>query len=67
MALPKRRFSRARRDKRRTQQHVPGVPTLTTCPQCGASVVAHHLCASCGTYRGRQVLAVKTDKSDKTS
>ncbi|OGX41046.1 MAG: 50S ribosomal protein L32 [Omnitrophica WOR_2 bacterium RIFCSPHIGHO2_02_FULL_68_15] len=64
MALPKRRFSRARRDKRRTQQHVPGVPTLTTCPQCAAPVVAHHLCPSCGTYRGRQMQTVKTEKKD---
>lgn len=62
MGLPKRRFSRARRDKRRSQQHVPGVPTLSTCPQCGASVVSHHACPSCGTYRGRHVLAVKPEK-----
>ena len=61
MALPKRRFSRARRDKRRSQQHV-AVPTLSTCPQCGASVVAHHLCAQCGTYRGRQMVTIKTEK-----
>lgn len=62
MALPKRRFSRARRDKRRSRQHVAG-PTLTTCPQCGASVAAHHVCAACGTYRGRQVLTVRPEKS----
>ncbi len=62
MGLPKRRFSRSRRDKRRSQQHVPGVSTLTTCPQWGASIVAHHLCAQCGTYRGRQVLAIKAEK-----
>ncbi|MBI4227329.1 MAG: 50S ribosomal protein L32 [Candidatus Omnitrophica bacterium] len=64
MALPKRRFSRARRDKRRSQQHVAG-PTLTTCPQCGGSVVAHHACPACGTYRGRQVLAVKAQEKDQ--
>lgn len=65
MGLPKRRFSRARRDKRRTQQHVPGIPTLTTCPQCQAPVRAHHVCPACGTYRGRQLLTIKTEKKDQ--
>ena len=55
MALPKRRFSRARRDKRRSQQHTP-VPSLSRCGQCGAVVRAHRVCASCGYYRGRQVM-----------
>ena len=55
MALPKRRFSRARRDKRRSQQRL-AVPTLTACPQCGAQMAAHHACPACGTYRGKQVL-----------
>ena len=62
MALPKRRFSRARRDKRRSQQH-SAVPTLTRCAQCGGSVVAHHACRACGYYRGRQVLAIKAEKT----
>ena len=55
MALPKRRFSRSRRDKRRLQDHVTP-PTLTRCPKCGASVVSHRICPSCGSYRGRQIL-----------
>ena len=64
MALPKRRFSRARRDKRRSQQHT-AVPALTTCTQCGAVVIAHRACAACGFYRGRQVLAIPTAKDQK--
>ncbi len=64
MALPKRRFSRARRDKRRSQQHT-AVPALTKCGQCGASVVAHHACPACGFYRGRQVLVIPAAKDRK--
>ncbi|MCM8794859.1 MAG: 50S ribosomal protein L32 [Candidatus Omnitrophica bacterium] len=60
MALPKRRFSRSRRDKRRTQLHVRA-KTLTKCSQCGAVTLSHRLCSSCGYYRGRQVAAVKTE------
>ena len=60
MPLPKRRFSRSRRDKRRTQLNLK-VPGLSRCPQCGASVLSHRICSSCGTYRGRQVLPVKAE------
>lgn len=59
MGLPKRRFSRARRDKRRTQIHLQP-PTLTRCPKCGVAVVSHRVCPACGMYRGRQVLPVET-------
>jgi len=58
MALPKRRFSRARRDKRRSQQHTLA-PALTRCGACGAPAVAHHACPACGSYRGRVVLPVE--------
>lgn len=57
MALPKRRFSKSRRDKRRTHQAL-SLPTLTVCTHCGAPVEPHHVCIACGYYRGRQVLVV---------
>jgi large subunit ribosomal protein L32 len=31
---------------------------LSRCSNCGASSRAHRVCASCGYYRGRQVLTV---------
>lgn len=58
MALPKRRFSRSRRDKRRLQLNLTP-PNLGRCPQCGASVRQHRVCPACGTYRGRQMAPVK--------
>ena len=64
MPLPKRRFSRSRRDKRRLSIHLK-VPTIGSCPQCGASVVSHRICPSCGYYRGRRVLTVAEPKSGK--
>lgn len=64
MPLPKRRFSRSRRDKRRTQIHLTA-PSLGKCPQCGAPVVSHRICPSCGTYRGRAVLSVGGDDKKK--
>ena len=59
MAVPKRKTSKSRRDKRRTHQKT-GAPELTTCPECGEAKLPHHACESCGFYRGRQV--VETDE-----
>ena len=57
MAVPKRRTSRARRDKRRAHDalktQVPGV-----CPRCGEPKLSHRVCSACGTYRDRQVVPV---------
>jgi large subunit ribosomal protein L32 len=56
-ALPKRKVSRHRRGNRR--QHLAiTAPTLVTCPKCGNLMRAHFACKECGTYKGRQVIAV---------
>ncbi|WP_114984710.1 50S ribosomal protein L32 [Cyclonatronum proteinivorum] len=57
MAHPKRKTSKARKNKRRTHQKLEDV-TLSTCNNCGEVHRAHHACVACGYYRGRQVLAV---------
>ena len=59
-ALPKRRTSKARRDKRRAQWTLKS-HRLVTCPQCGSPVRPHHVCLSCGTYRGTQVLEIEEE------
>jgi len=55
MAVPKRRTSKAKRDKRRSHDGLTA-PTQGTCAQCGGPKVPHRVCASCGTYRGRTVI-----------
>ncbi len=57
MAVPKRRVSATRRDKRRSNVWKLNAPTLTKCPQCGAFKTPHTVCESCGYYNGRQVVA----------
>ncbi len=58
MAHPKRKISKTRRDKRRT--HDVCLPaTIMECPNCHSAVKYHHVCDSCGHYKGRQVVAVK--------
>ena len=65
MALPKRKHSKARRDKSRTHWKL-SVPTLTTCPQCAQPVLPHRVCSLCGYYRGRQVIRVLAKKEEKS-
>ncbi len=64
MPLPKRRFSRSRRDKRRTQLNLT-VPAMGKCANCGAPSLSHRVCSSCGYYRGRAVRPVGGDDKKK--
>ena len=59
MAVPKRKSSKARRDKRRNNLWKISAPALMKCSQCGEYKRAHRLCSNCGYYDGRQV--VKTE------
>ncbi len=55
-ALPKRKVSRIRRDRRRAHYLRLNRPHLVQCPQCHNLRLAHHVCLNCGTYNGVQVL-----------
>ena len=50
MAVPKRKTSKARRDKRRANWKL-SVPGMVECPQCGALKLSHRVCKACGTYK----------------
>ena len=55
MAVPKRKTSKSKRDKRRTHDNING-PELMACPECGEAKLPHHACLECGDYKGRNVL-----------
>ncbi|MCY4086890.1 MAG: 50S ribosomal protein L32 [Actinomycetia bacterium] len=55
MAVPKRKTSKSRRDKRRAQTHRIRAQAIVECARCGRPTRPHHVCPSCGTYRGREV------------
>ena len=63
MAVPKRRVSSARRDKRRSNVWKMEAPELQKCPNCGEYKRAHRVCPACGMYNGRQVLSKKEEES----
>jgi large subunit ribosomal protein L32 len=54
-ALPKRKTSKARRDKRRSHMAVKA-PQFDYCPQCHNPKLPHHVCPTCGSYAGREVI-----------
>jgi large subunit ribosomal protein L32 len=56
MAVPKKRASSQRRDKRRAT-HKPAKPRLNECPRCHSARIPHRVCPVCGTYAGREVIA----------
>jgi large subunit ribosomal protein L32 len=58
MPNPKRKHSKARRDKRRTHYKATA-PTVAKCSNCGASVRYHRVCPECGFYRGKPAIEKK--------
>jgi large subunit ribosomal protein L32 len=60
MGVPKRKTSKARRDKRRAN-HTVAVPALGRCSQCNEMHMAHRACPNCGYYKGRLVLELEEE------
>ncbi len=58
MAVPKRKTSKARRDKRRNSHWKLALPGIVKCTKCGEAVLSHRMCKACGTYKGRQVVEI---------
>ncbi len=58
---------RQRRAHTRTRRshHALVAPTVSTCAHCGAETRPHHMCLSCGYYKGRQVLDLATVKASR--
>lgn len=60
MALPKKKIPRTKRYKRRASCFLPiKQPALVRCPNCHGLKRSHFVCAHCGWYKGREVVAIK--------
>jgi large subunit ribosomal protein L32 len=66
MAVPKKRTPSSKKGMRRSH-HGRKAMGLSTCPTCKSPVQSHTACATCGNYRGRNVIAVskKTEKMEE--
>jgi large subunit ribosomal protein L32 len=58
MAVPKKKTSKSRRNMRRAH-HALKPAGWIECPNCGEPKRSHHVCAACGHYDGREVVATK--------
>ena len=64
MPVPKRKRSRARRDKRFANKGLQP-KSFTECANCKEPIATHSACRSCGFYKGQKVLASKADRDVK--
>ena len=58
MPGPKSRISKSRRGMRRAHNALKVMP-VSTCANCGSLAKPHHVCSSCGYYKGKEVMAPK--------
>ena len=61
MPVPKRKRSRARRDKRFANKAIKP-KAIIACQTCRAPVMPHIVCSGCGYYKGVKVLRTKIDR-----
>ena len=59
MAVPKRKTSKTRRDKRRASSYRLNKATVVECPQCHEPKQPHRVCRACGYYKNREVISVE--------
>ena len=60
------RHTRAHTANRRSHHALKAV-TLAVCSNCEAQHRPHHMCLSCGFYKGRQVMDLKAQKDKRTA
>ena len=58
MAVPKRKTSKQRKNKRRASSYRLNKVTIVECPQCHAPKQPHRICTECGYYKNREVISV---------
>ena len=54
--VPKRKTSKARRNKRRSNVWKLSAPALSRCEKCGGFKLVHRVCKACGYYKDREVI-----------
>lgn len=64
MPVPKRKRSRARRDKRFANKGIEET-TFATCSNCNRAILPHQACRDCGFYKGSKVFDAKQDRADR--
>ena len=61
MAVPKRKTSKARKNKRRSAVWKLEAPAMSKCSHCGALKAPHKVCKNCGYYKDVEVLKLDAE------
>ncbi|MEG1778902.1 MAG: 50S ribosomal protein L32 [Oscillospiraceae bacterium] len=56
MAVPKRKTSKARKNKRRSSVWKLDAPAFSICTNCNSLKTPHRVCGTCGYYNGKKVI-----------
>ncbi len=58
MGVPKRRTSKMKLRQRKAANSRCKNVEFILCKECGASVLSHRVCTSCGKYKGKQIIHI---------
>ena len=61
MAVPKRKTSKARKNKRRSAVWKLDAPAMCKCDRGGELKAPHKVCKNCGFYKGVDVLKLSAE------
>ena len=61
MAVPKRKHSQARKNKRRSNVWKLEMPAFSKCTQCGQLKAPHMVCPHCGYYKGKEIIKMEEE------
>jgi large subunit ribosomal protein L32 len=64
MPVPKRKRSKARRDKRFANKFIKP-KSFNSCKECSEPLAPHQACVKCGFYKGVKVLVTKSERGQK--
>jgi len=66
MGLPSKRRTKTSK-KERSSHFALKEKSSVNCPKCGQPIMPHRACAKCGTYKGREVIKVKSVSAKKAA
>lgn len=64
MAVPKRKTSKSKRDKRRTH-HKLKLLSIVECPRCHSKMISHRVCENCGYYAEHEIIIFEEKGKEK--
>jgi len=64
MPVPPKRRSQSKGKRNRSHAGLKA-PNLVKCTKCGKKKMPHRVCANCGTFKGKEIIKLKTKKKAK--